>query len=285
MPDLVDVRSAIERWAPDGALVYIGNFGAQLFSVGHELIRARRRKLRVVMSSGGILLDQLLGAGAVEEAVYAHCWSPVGPSPAWNFRRVHEDGGSHVRFREVSLGILSSGLTAGAWGVPFAPTMNLEGTGYVDEDWTEGLLARASSPFGDAWVVQAIQPDVAFIHVDVCDEDGNGVLRGPRGEVALAAQAAREVVVVTEELVSREAVREAAAAVVVPGILVSAIVVEPFALHPDGAPGRYDRDVVFYEEYAEAARDESRFRGWLQEWVYAVQSRDEYRKRLTELDV
>lgn len=280
MPEIVDMPTAVERWAPEGACVYLGNFGAQLFAVGHELIRAGRRSLRVVMSSGGILLDQLLGAGTVEEAVYAHCWSPVGPLPAWNFRRLHEEGSGPVRFREVSLGILTSGLTAGAWGVPFAPTVDLEGTGYVDEDWTGGLLARVQSPFGEALVVRAIEPDVAFVHVHICDEDGNGVLRGPHGEVAAAAQAARAVVLVTEELVPRADVREAAAAVAVPGALVAAIVVEPFALHPDGAPGRYDRDVAFYERYEEAARDEASFRAWLDEWVHQVPSRDAYRRRL-----
>ena len=97
----LSLPEAVAAYAPDGARVYLGNFGAQLFCVGHELIRQRRRELDVVIASGGLLLDQLFGAGLVRTATFGHCWSPVGPTPAWNFRRLAESGAAVGRTRKA----------------------------------------------------------------------------------------------------------------------------------------------------------------------------------------
>jgi glutaconate CoA-transferase subunit A len=256
--------------------VYIGNFGAQLFAVGHEIIRQRIRDLHVIVGSGGILLDELLGAGVVREMTFSHCWGVVGPSPAWNLRRIAEGGFKDVETHELTLGLLSAGLTAAAWEVPFMPVPDLSGTGYVEEDWTRGFLSRAESAFGGSLIVKAIRPDVAFVHVDKGDALGNGVTLAPWGETLLAANAARETVVVAEEVVPPEEVRGAGGGSF-PGILASAVVEEPFGLHPDGAVGRYDRDVVTYESYARASSTPEGFDEWLRTWVLDVPDRRRYR--------
>ena len=110
-PARLDIAEAIDRYAPAGATVYVGNFGAQLFAVGHELIRGRRSDLHVIMGSGGILLDQMLAAGVVAEATFGHCWSPVGPAPAYSFRRLCENGaGRRVRLSEYKRRQMAPGL-------------------------------------------------------------------------------------------------------------------------------------------------------------------------------
>lgn len=248
-----------------GRRVYLGNFGAQLFAVGHEMIRQRIRDVDVVIASGGLLMDQLLGAGVLRSATYGHCWSPVGPAPAWNFRRAAQDGDTRVTLHELSLGLLTAALTAGAWRVPFMPVPDLPGTGYVDEDWSRGRLSRVDSAFGPARVVRAERPDVAFVHVDLADADGNGVIRGPLGEVLVAAQAARRTVLVAEEVTDAETVR--AAGISIPGLLVDAVVEHPGAVRPDGAVGRYPRDVRAYERYARCSATADGFRRWLAEEV------------------
>jgi glutaconate CoA-transferase subunit A len=123
------------------------------------------------------------------------------------------------------------------------------------------------SPFGAARVVRAENPDIAFIHVDLADHDGNGYIRGPLGEVLLAAQAAGKVVLVAEEVVSSAEVR--ALGVTIPGVLVDAYVHLPGAVAPDGAVGRYDRDVAAYERYADRSRTLEGFRAWLADEVFA----------------
>ena len=267
MTPVLGLADAVRRYVRPGARVYLGNFGAQLFCVGHEMIRQGVGDVDLVIASGGLLMDQLLGAGVLRSATYGHCWSPVGPAPAYNFRRAAE-GGSPVVLHELSLGLMTAALTAGAWGVPFMPVPDRAGTGYVDEDWTAGMLGTASCAFGTAQVVRAEVPDVAFVHADLADAAGNGVVRGPLGEVVVAAQAAAAVVVVAEELAPAATVR--AEGITIPGVLVSAVVHRPRALAPDGALGRYDRDVAAYERYTSLAATPGGFREWLERDVLGV---------------
>jgi glutaconate CoA-transferase subunit A len=252
---------AVAEYVSSGQCLYLGNFAGQLFSVGHELIRAHVEELDVVMSSGGLLLDQLLGAGVVNCATIAHCWGAVGPAPAGQFRRMAEAGELDGRLRELSLGVLISSLTAAAWDVAWCPTSDLSGTGYVEEDWTMELLTTASLPTGRTPVAAALSPDIAFVHADLADDQGNCVIRGPLAETLVAAQAARQVVVVAEELVSRERIRHEMG--VLPGVLVTALVEYPRAVWPDGAVGRYERDVATHERYAAATNNPDQFLQWL----------------------
>lgn len=249
------VRSLADAVATvrDGDCVYLGNFGAQLFAVGDELIAQQRRKLHAVVASGGLLLDRLIGAGVLARATYAHCWSPVGPDPAWHFRRLVQSGDSRVLRHEISLGMLSAALTAAAWRVPFMPVPAPEGTGYLTDDWPNGMVTQARTEFGTAQVVRALAPDVAFVHVDLADEWGNGVIRSPVGEAVVAAQAADRVVLVAEELADHARVR--AAGITVPGLLVSTVVHHPGAVAPDGAVERYQRDVTAYQQLVRQAAE------------------------------
>jgi len=234
-----------------GDTVWLGNFGAQLFAVGEELVRAGARDLHVVVASGGLLLDRLIGAGAVAEATFAHCWSAVGPAPAWRFRRAWQEGAA-IRWHELPMGVLAAALDAAARGLPFAPVNVHQDTGFVADGWSGGMLARAESPFGDATVVRALPVDVAFVHAALADPAGDCAFGEPSGEALAAARAARRVVVVAERIGSAAEVR--AAGVDLPGLLVDTVVELPGAVAPDGVPGLYPRDVEAYESAVDAGR-------------------------------
>jgi glutaconate CoA-transferase, subunit A len=261
LPPQLPLDEAVARYTADGDAVYIGNFGTQLYAVGHELIRQRRRHLHAVMPSGGLLLDQLLGAGCVDAATFGHCWSSIGPRPAWNFRRYYEQEPHEVRWHELSLGAMNAALTAGAWRVPFMPIPGLPGTAYLTEDLAAGRLETVSSAFGSATVVQALRPDVAFVYADRADRWGNAVVAGPHGDTLIAAQAADRVIVVAEELVSDDELRGSQANL--PGVVVSSVVVAPDAVRPDGAEGRYPRDIAAIDEYVRRSATREGFEQWL----------------------
>jgi glutaconate CoA-transferase subunit A len=236
------LAAAVEAVRP-GDTVWLGNFGAQLFAVGDELIRQRVRDLHVVIGSGGVLLDRLIEAGVVAEVTFAHCWSAVGPAPTWHFRRAWQDG-SAIVWHELPLGALSAALTAAGQGVPFAPVVVDPATGY--RDWSGGFLSTVVSEFGAATVVRALPVDVAFVHATLAAPDGDTAIGAPAGEAVAAAQAARRVVVVAERIVPPAGLRE----VDLPGLLVDAVVEVPGAVVPDGVPGRYPRDIEAYQAYA-----------------------------------
>jgi glutaconate CoA-transferase, subunit A len=243
----IGLANAVEATVADGDSVWIGNFGTQLFAVGAELIRQGRRGLHVVIGSGGLLLDQLLAAGVVAEVTFSHCWSPVGPQPTRAFRAAWE-GESSVRFHELPLGVLTAALEAGAAGVPFMPVALEGGTGYAE--WTPSMLGTASGPFGEATVVRALRPDVAFVHARSADRHGNLDLGAPAGEAPAALAAAKRTVAVVE----RVGDPGPSPGVTIPGVLIDLLVESPGAAAPDGVPGLYQRDARAYEEYAGAAR-------------------------------
>jgi glutaconate CoA-transferase, subunit A len=234
----LSLAEAVEAYVADGDCVWLGNFGAQLFAAGRELVRQGRRDLHVVIASGGLLLDELLAAGVIAEVTFSHCWSPVGPRPTPTFRRAWQDG-SDVRWHELSFGMIIAALGAAAAGVPFAPVAVSPDVGY--HEWSRDWLAAVETPFGSATVVRALAPDVAFVHADHAGEHGDAVLVTPLGESLLAVQAARRTVVVAEELVPG-----VPAGAQIPGLLVDAVVARAGAVAPDGAPGRYERDVAAY---------------------------------------
>jgi glutaconate CoA-transferase subunit A len=241
MPARLELAEAVEEHVSDGACIWVGNFGAQLFAVGRELVRQGRRDLHVVISSGGILLDQLIAAGVVGEATFSHCWSPVGPQPTPSFRRAWQEG-SAIRWHELSFGTICAALGAGAAGVPFAPVALSPETGYAG--WSPEDIAEVDTPFGKATVVRAITPDVAFVHALGAWPTGEAEIGAPSGDAIPAVGAASRTVVVAEEIVDGPV--EGAS---IPGVLVDAVVECPGAVAPDGVAGRYPRDVAAYLAY------------------------------------
>jgi glutaconate CoA-transferase subunit A len=239
--------SAAAALVPDGSTVYLGNFGAQLFSVGHELLRQGRKDLHIIAGSGGILLDQLIEEGMISQVTVAHCWNPVGPHTANGWRAAVQSG--RITVNELSLGALSAGLQAAAWNVPFLPTTDLTATGYVTEGRANGLLDVVVTRFGTAQVVAAIRPDFAFVHATAVDEDGNAWLGQGESDLLAAAMAAHATVVVAEKMVAPSLMSTPAT---IPGLCVDHVVISPGAVHPDGVADGYPRDTAAYVAYARA---------------------------------
>jgi glutaconate CoA-transferase subunit A len=86
--------------------------------------------------------------------------------------------------------------------------------------------------------------------------------------------------VVCEEVVPEEVVRRDPNRTVIPGIVVDAVVQEPFGCHPSYAQGYYDRDNAFYLEWESVSKDPESLDRWLKEWVYDLESHAEYVEKM-----
>ena len=73
-----------------------------------------------------------------------------------------------------------------------------------------------------------------------------------------AAFASRRVIVVVEELVDESVIRADPNRTLIPGLVVDAVVVEPWGAHPSYAQGYYDRDNEFYVAWEAISRDPDR---------------------------
>ena len=95
-----------------------------------------------------------------------------------------------------------------------------------------------------------------------------------------AAFAAERVIVVVEELVDEAVIRADPNRTIIPGLIVDAVVVEPWGAHPSYVQGAYDRDNRFYLDWDAITRDEAALQAWLREWVFDLDGRAAYVEKL-----
>jgi glutaconate CoA-transferase subunit A len=171
--------------------------------------------------------------------------------------------------------------TAGASRLPFFPLRSYQGS---EMPAVNERIKFVESPYGDEKiaVVPPLNPDVAFIHAQRADHSGNTQLWGLLGMQKEAAFAAKRVVVVVEEIVDEETIRLDPNRTLIPGLIVDAVVCEPYGAHPSYVQGYYDRDNEFYLKWDEISRDQSATERWLQEWVYDLPDREAYLAKLGE---
>lgn len=277
------MREAIAQFVPSGSTVVAGAALEALipFAAGHEIIRQRVRDLTLVGPISDILFDQLIGAGCVSKVVAAWVGN-VSAGLGHNYRRACEQGIPHrLQVWDHSNFTISLALLAGGLGAPYIPTYSLLGS---DLPKTNPSLKEATSPFGGEKVmlVPALQPDVAILHVQRSDEDGNAHAWGNLGISEEAALASKRVIIVAEEIVPREIILSDPNRVPAPSFKVTAVVHEPGGAHPSPVQGYYNRDHEFYHEYHRATRSAEGNESWLSDWVIGVKDRAEYLQKLGE---
>ena len=278
---LVTMQEAIARHVPSGAMVLLG---AQLepmipFSAGHELIRQGRRNLTLVGPISDILFDQLIGAGCVERVMAAWVGN-VSEGAGYCFRRAIEHGiPRKIDVVDYSNFTLALALHAGALGIPFLPTYSTLGSDLLKSN---GNLREFLSPVNEEKLiaVRALRPDVAIIHVQRADAQGNAHLWGSLGVAMDGARAARKVVIVAEEIVPTEIIASDPNRTCIPGFLVSAVVHEPWGAHPSPVQGHYNRDHKYFREYHEETRELAGFEKWLEKQVLKMPDRKAYAAHL-----
>ena len=276
---------AIRRFVHDGDVVVIEGFTHLIcFAAAHEIIRQRRRDLTVCRLTPDVIYDQLIGAGCVRRLVFSWAGNP-GAGPLYALRRAVEQGiPNAIELEEYSHYGMVARLTAGAARLPFYPLRNYKGS---DLPRVNSLIRTIICPFTgeELAAVPALNPDTAIIHAQRADENGNAQIWGLIGVQKEAAFASRNTIVVAEEIVPESVIRSDPNRTLIPGMIVSAVVHEPFGCHPSFAQGFYDRDNDFYVRWREISQNETLFNKYLEEWVYGVRDRAEYVRRMgAEID-
>ncbi len=222
---LLSMHEAIAEFVPDGASVALGLQMEQMipFAAGHEMVRQKKRGLTLIGPISDILFDQLIAAGCVDRVIAAWVGNVMMGS-AHNFRRAVEEG--NVKVINMSNFTVALALQAAAMGVPFLPTLSALGSDLARDN---EFFADIESPFaGDAagesatrpgsrgrlsprgsrklHAVKALSPDVAIVHLQRADRDGNAHCWGNFGVMIETVRAAKRVVVVAEEIVEGDVI-------------------------------------------------------------------------------
>jgi glutaconate CoA-transferase subunit A len=279
MSKLLTMREAIASLVPDGASVAMGLQMEQMipFAAGHELMRQKKRDLTLIGPISDVLFDQLIGArsseGSCARRVIAAWVGNVMMGSAYNFRRAVESGALEVT--NMTNFSVCLALQAAAMGVPFLPTRTALGSDVAKDN---EFFTQMQSPFGgeSLHAVKALVPDVAIVHVQRADAEGNAHCWGNFGVMPEAVRAARRVIVCCEEVVAPEVIASDPNRTVIPGFLVSAVVECPLGAHPSPVQGYYKRDDAAFRQYHEQTKTEQDFQKWAERWVYGVKDRREY---------
>ena len=276
MAKLMTMKDAIARFVRDGDLVVMEGFTHLIpFAAGHEIIRQRKRDLTLARLTPDLIYDQLIFAGCARKMIFSWAGNP-GVGPLHAFRRAVEQGKPRALALEeyTHFGMVLR-FMAGASNLPFLPTRNYPGT---DLTTVNPQFKKVRSPFGeeDLWCVPALNPDVTIVHAQRADADGNTQVWGLYGVQKEAAFASTRVIVSVEEVVDPSVIRSDPNRTLIPGIIVSAVVHEPFGAHPSFVQGAYDRDNDFYVKWDAVSRDEASFQKYLDEWVHGLPDRAAY---------
>jgi len=172
-----------------------------------------------------------------------------------------------------------SRLQAGATGLPFMPMMP---TAAGDLERANPKYRTIVDPYSgkSVVVVPALNPDVAIVHVQRADAEGNAHIWGIIGEQKEAAFASQRVILTAEEIVDEAIIRSDPNRTLIPGFIVDAVCQVPFCAHPSYTQGYYDRDNAFYLEWDQISKTRESVQDYLDEWVYGVKDRAEYLEKL-----
>jgi glutaconate CoA-transferase, subunit A len=264
---LMALDEAVRRHVRDGDTVFVGGFGQCIpFASAHEIVRQGRRDLVLCRSGADILFDLLIAAGCVRKVVFGYLGNP-GVGLAHAFRRAAEAG--TIEIEDWTNFAMVLRLHAGALGVPFLPAATLLAGDIRD---ASADVREVSCPFtGERLAaIPALCPDVALIHAQRADAEGNLQLFGLPGDSVDGAMASERIIATVEQIVSREVIRAVPDRTIVPGFRVSAVSHVPWGAYPSYVDGFYGRDDDAYFDWDHLARSPDRLSAWIDAEIRGV---------------
>lgn len=121
----------------------------------------------------------------------------------------------------------------------------------------------------DVLVIPPIRPDVALIHVEEADEDGDLRIHGSPYEDLLLAKASARIIATAERIMPRTDFVAQPELTALPGFLVDLVVEAPRGAWPTSCAGYYDYDANYLSAYVAAAKTEDGFRQFLESHLFS----------------
>jgi len=295
---VMTLSKAIRRYVADGCHISIGGFtiNRNPMAAVYEIIRQGKKELHLYAHSNGQGVDELIGGGCVVKLEIAYAGSGRFAPTCVRFRKAVENGTLAVE--DYSNYQMTLRFLAGAMGVPFLPTRSSLGTSIIEKwGFVESIresdkklpvkkMVVLDNPFGD-WgnaskvvLVPAIQPDVTILHVQKADRQGTVRIEGLAFADIEQAKSAEHVIITCEELVEAEQLRENPDQNQLPFFCVDAVVPVAYGAFPTACYRHYDYDPLYLNQYRADARNDSRYRAYLDKWVYGVGQHQELIDRI-----
>ncbi|MBI2851037.1 MAG: CoA transferase subunit A [Chloroflexi bacterium] len=275
---LMTLKEAVSKYVKSGDTLFVG--GAQHATPQaalHEIVRQKIDHLGVVavlaqptLLIGEGLVDKMITGYAAQDYTASY---PLGKAKAMNRFPVYEEY-SHFG--------ISLALFAGYMGIPFIPTK-----GHLGSDMPKynKNIKSIDCPFtgGKVAAIKAVVPDVAVIHVQRADAEGNAQKWGSIGVDVEGINASRKVIVTAETIVSSDVIRRDPNRTIIPGFRVSAVVEQPWGAFPSRLAGFYNADRGGFMRVAIAGGNEQTYEDYLRDFVYGVKDWNEYIEKVKSI--
>ena len=247
----------VVRRIDSGMTVGIGGWGSRRkpMALVRAILRSDVTDLHVI-SYAGPDVGLLLAAGKANRVTFAFATLDSIPLEPL-FSRARELGSA--RFREWDEGMLQTGLRAAAQRVPFLPMRAGLGSDVLVNDPD---LRTVTSPYPDGEelvAVPALELDVALVHMNRADSQGNAQYLGPDPYFDdLFCMAAREAYVSTEQIIDTAGLTLDAPlqSLLLNRTMVAGVVETPNGAHFTSCSPTYERDEAFQRAYADAAKSD-----------------------------
>jgi glutaconate CoA-transferase subunit A len=212
-----------------------------------------------------LIYDQMIGMGTARKLVFSWAGNP-GVGSLHRMRDAVERGWpGPLELVEHSHAAMANAYEAGAAGMPCAFFRGYRGSDLpaVNRD-----IRFVQCPFTgeELACIPALRPDVAIIHAQKADREGNVLIEGIVGVQKEAVLAAGRSIATVEEMVQHFGPRSSNA-VILPAWVLSAVVLAPNGARPSYAHGSYSRDNAFYIAWDEISRERETFLEWMRENV------------------
>ncbi len=266
MAQFMALQEAISENVNDGDFLALEGFTHLIpHAAAHEIIRQNRKNLTLCRMTPDMIYDQMIGMGCVRKLVFSYAGNP-GVGLLLRFRdAVENQWPAALEIEEHSHAAMANAYEAGAAGLPCAIFRGYRGAGLAE---VNPNIKSVDCPFtGEKLAaVPAINADVAIIHAQRANRNGDVMIEGIVGVQKEAILGAKRAVITVEEVVD-DFGDISPNAVILPRWTINAICLVPGGAHPSYAHGYYSRDNAFYKDWDRIARDRDSFLAWMDEHV------------------
>ena len=280
------LAEAVSTYVKEGSHLSIGGFTVTRnpMALVREIVRQDISGLHLSVHSNGQGLDELVGGGVVSRIELAYGANGRFAPTCVRFKKEVQNG--NLMLEDYTNYQMNLRFLAGSMGVPFLPTRSSLGTDIVDKwGFPEAIrkndptlpdrkLIVQDNPFpgwteaGQVVLVPALNPDVALIHVQKADRQGNCRIQGLTFCDVEQAKAARHLIVSCEELVESQELRRDPEQNQIPFLHVDAVVPLPYGAWPTACHHYYDYDPEYLMEYLKAADNDREYADNRERYVY-----------------
>lgn len=299
--EILSLEEAVKKYMHDGVMLCTGGFTAMNrnpVAWVWETIRQGFKEIHNI-DPHGCLTSWLLNA-ADRMSIHETAWTGWGEMAG----KLDVQSGNRYKkgellLEEYSHGAMALRFLAGAVGSPFMPYFAPPGSDLYNPDYdalgkaglrngknpriAEKKFVPIEDPFfkeGTVYLLPAVRPELAVIHVSQAGEKGTARWRGISTLDKEMAFASDRVILTCEEIVSEAELRRQPESNQIPYFVVDCIVQVNYGAYPSGTPYFYDYDAKFIQAMNQTSRNAEDLKKWLAEWIFEPSNWDAFLEKV-----